>query len=226
MPPPSPSCSRRSRRRGSRARPDDRRKVSPSGNRLGWRVSCYSSGWTPSSEGERQQGGNHVTVHGIVIAFLLLFPWGLVGVVIVGATASAVKRGLAHLQRAGWVLRRGEPALSPPEARKWEHPASSLAGGRSSVAQQGGHDAEGRLNQTQSLSRAESADGQGQRPVLAEPSPSLRRATAPRNHHAGRSVPWRQSLHTCMRRRRSISTRSISFRRPIPGRAASPTREM
>jgi len=27
-----------------------------------------------------------MTVHGIVIAFLLLFPWVLVGVVIVGAT--------------------------------------------------------------------------------------------------------------------------------------------
>jgi len=64
-----------------------------------------------------------VTVHGIVIAFLLLLllPWGLVGVEIVGATASAVKRGLAHLQRAGWVRGRGEAALSPPQARKWEH---------------------------------------------------------------------------------------------------------
>jgi uncharacterized iron-regulated membrane protein len=66
-----------------------------------------------------------MTVHGIVIAFLLLFPWGLVGVVIVGATASAVKRGLAHLHRAGWVRRRGDSVLSPPQTHRGEHPASA-----------------------------------------------------------------------------------------------------
>ncbi len=64
-------------------------------------MACQTPGQTPNSEGDIQQGENRVTVHGIVIAFLLLLPWGLVGVEIVGATASAVKRGLAHLQRAG-----------------------------------------------------------------------------------------------------------------------------
>jgi len=47
-----------------------------------------------------------VTVHGIVLAFLLLFPWGMVGVAIVGATFSGVKRNLGHLQRVEWVRRR------------------------------------------------------------------------------------------------------------------------
>ena len=45
----------------------------------------------------RAPGGNRMTVHGIVIAFFLLLPWGLVGVEIVGAMAFALKRGLAHL---------------------------------------------------------------------------------------------------------------------------------
>ncbi len=47
-----------------------------------------------------------MTIHGVVIAFLLLFPWGMVGVAIVGATLSGVKRNLGHLQRVGWVRRR------------------------------------------------------------------------------------------------------------------------
>lgn len=41
-----------------------------------------------------------MTAHGIVIAFLLLFPWVLVGVEIMGATSSALKRRLEHLQGA------------------------------------------------------------------------------------------------------------------------------
>ena len=40
-----------------------------------------------------------MTVHGIVLALLLLFPWGVLGVSIVGATLSGVKRNLGHLQR-------------------------------------------------------------------------------------------------------------------------------
>ncbi len=165
-----------------------------------------------------------MTVHGILIAFLLLFPWGLVGVVIVGATAAALKRGLGHLQRAGWVRRRGESNLSPPPARKWERPASSPAADHASVLPQGRHEAEDRLDRTQSPGGAESADGTSQRPVLAESSPSLRRTITPRNPYAGRSLPWRPSSHTRVRRRRRISTRRASFRRPIPGRAPSPTR--
>ena len=34
-----------------------------------------------------------MTTYGIVLAFLLLFPWGVLGVSIVGATLSAVKGG-------------------------------------------------------------------------------------------------------------------------------------
>jgi hypothetical protein len=44
-------------------------------------------------------------VYGIVMAALLLFPWTLVGVVIVGVAVSAVRRNLAHHQAAGWITR-------------------------------------------------------------------------------------------------------------------------
>ena len=66
-----------------------------------------------------------MTVHGIVIAFLLLFPLVLVGVVIVGATSSAVKRRLEHLQRAWRERRRTRfvPSL-PPHALQ---PSSSCS---------------------------------------------------------------------------------------------------
>ncbi len=38
-----------------------------------------------------------MTAHGIVIAFLLAFPWALLVVIIVGATSSAVRRSLEYL---------------------------------------------------------------------------------------------------------------------------------
>jgi hypothetical protein len=46
-----------------------------------------------------------VTVHGIIIAFLLLFPWGLVGVTFLGT-------GLKHVQRAR-RFRRRERSVQP-----------------------------------------------------------------------------------------------------------------
>jgi len=42
-------------------------------------------------------------VYGIVMAALLLFPWTLLGVSIVGAAVSAVRRNLAHCHVAGWI---------------------------------------------------------------------------------------------------------------------------
>jgi len=44
-----------------------------------------------------------VTVHGIVIALLLLFPWGLVGVTFLATV-------LEHVRRA-WRFRSGEPSV-------------------------------------------------------------------------------------------------------------------
>ena len=38
--------------------------------------------------------------HGIVIAFLLLFPWALLAVCVIGAIASAAKHSLGDLRRA------------------------------------------------------------------------------------------------------------------------------
>ena len=55
-----------------------------------------------------------MTVHGIVIAFLLLFPLVLVGVVIVGATSSAVKRRLEYLQIPWRVSKRKRSNPSLP----------------------------------------------------------------------------------------------------------------
>ena len=47
-----------------------------------------------------------MTVHGIVITFLLLFPWGLVGVTFLGTV-------LEHVQRAR-RFRSGEPSVPSP----------------------------------------------------------------------------------------------------------------
>ena len=44
-----------------------------------------------------------MTVHGIVIALLLLFPWGLVGVTFLATV-------LEHVRRA-WRFRSGEPSV-------------------------------------------------------------------------------------------------------------------
>ena len=68
-----------------------------------------------------------MTVHGVVIAFLLAFPWVLVGIAFVGATSVAARRGLEHLQRA-WRVGR---------VRKRENPMSSRIDGQSSAPQQG-----------------------------------------------------------------------------------------
>jgi hypothetical protein len=77
-----------------------------------------------------------VTVHGIVIAFLLLFPWVLTGIGFVGAASSAAKRGLNDLQKAWRVRRGGESVFSLPQGRRREHPASSRTVGHSNVPQQ------------------------------------------------------------------------------------------
>ena len=55
-----------------------------------------------------------MTAHGIVIAFLLLFPLVLVGVVVVGATSAAVKRSLEYLQILWRVSRRKRSIQSLP----------------------------------------------------------------------------------------------------------------
>lgn len=78
-----------------------------------------------------------MTVYGIVIAFLLLFPWVLVGVVIVGATSAAVKHRLEHLQWAWRVRRHGESAFSPLQGRSREHVAGRRAAALSGVPQPG-----------------------------------------------------------------------------------------
>lgn len=78
-----------------------------------------------------------MSVYGFVIALLLLFPWVLVGVVIVGATSSAVKNRLEFLHRTWRVRRRGESVLSPPQVRNREHPAGRRAADQSSVPQSG-----------------------------------------------------------------------------------------
>ncbi len=77
-----------------------------------------------------------MTVHGIVIAFLLLFPWVLTGIAFIGAASSAAKRGLENLQGAWRVRKRGESVLSLPQSRIREHPASSRTVGHSNVPQQ------------------------------------------------------------------------------------------
>ena len=78
-----------------------------------------------------------MSVYGIVIALLLLFPWALIGVVIVGATSSALKRRLEYLHRAWRVRSRGESVLSPLQVRRREHPAGRRAADQSSSPQPG-----------------------------------------------------------------------------------------
>lgn len=77
-----------------------------------------------------------MTVHGIVIGFLLLFPWVLVGVVMVGATASVVKRSLAHLQEAWRIGGRRRAVPFSPQGRRREMTTGSPPARDSSVPQQ------------------------------------------------------------------------------------------
>jgi hypothetical protein len=87
-----------------------------------------------------------VTVYGIVIVLLLLFPWMLVGVQIAGAAVSVVRRGLAQPQKAGWVRGRGDPTLPLPQTQSWEHLAGRRAANLSSVSQPGPQEWVGRVN--------------------------------------------------------------------------------
>lgn len=42
-----------------------------------------------------------MSAYGVVIGFLLLFPWGLVGVIVVGAAIDTVKRRLESTRPSG-----------------------------------------------------------------------------------------------------------------------------
>jgi hypothetical protein len=55
-------------------------------------------------------------VYGIVMAALLLFPWTLVGVVIVGAAVSEVRGDRAHRQTV-WIQACGNSSPLPPQTR-------------------------------------------------------------------------------------------------------------
>lgn len=78
-----------------------------------------------------------MTVRGIVIGFLLLFPWVLVGVIIVGATAAAVKRSLAQLQEAWRIGGRRRAVPFSPQGRGREMTTGCPPARDSSLPQQG-----------------------------------------------------------------------------------------
>jgi hypothetical protein len=68
---------------------------------------------------------HRVTGYFIVIVSLLLLPWVLVGVALLGATAAALRRRLAHPQEAWRANPRGRsaPALPFPAPSRQPRPA-------------------------------------------------------------------------------------------------------
>ncbi len=73
-----------------------------------------------------------MTIYGIVITVLLLFPWALVGLTVVGAAWSAVTRRPGCAGRAPVSL-RGRSVLSRSESQGGEMPLRSLPADESGV---------------------------------------------------------------------------------------------
>lgn len=92
---------------------------------------------TTDEEGVSGERESRMTVYGIAIALLLVFPWVLVGIVLVGAVWSAIQRNLEPLQKAWRVRSHGRSVPSSPQGRTREMSMNSPPAGDSSVRHQG-----------------------------------------------------------------------------------------
>jgi hypothetical protein len=63
---------------------------------------------------EQAAEGNRMTIYGIAIAVLLIFPWSLVGLIAVGATSAAVKRRVARPHRGRVMGAKADSSLDAP----------------------------------------------------------------------------------------------------------------